>query len=48
MVRALDDKRLPPFAGMARRGAHFTKAIVHAVIDNALFFSLNNEHGRRV
>jgi hypothetical protein len=31
-----------PLHRVARRGAHFTKAIVHAVIYNTLFFCLNN------
>ena len=48
MVRAFDDQRLPPFYGMARCGAEFTKTIVHAVIYHTLFFGLNQQRRRRV
>jgi hypothetical protein len=44
MVCAVDDKRFPPSQG-DRRGAQFTIAVVHAVIDHTLFFRLNQNVG---
>ena len=46
MVRTVDDQRFTPFTGMARRGAKFTIAVMHAVIHHTLFFRLDQERRR--
>ncbi len=46
MVRTVDDQRFTPFTGMARSGAKFTIAVMHAVIHHTLFFRLDQERRR--
>ena len=43
MIGALYDKRLTAITRMARFGANSTVAVVHAVINNPLFFRLNQQ-----
>lgn len=46
MVRTVDDQRFTPFTGMARSGAKFTIAVMHAVIHHTLFFRTDQERRR--
>ncbi len=41
MVRAFDDQRFTPFAGVTGGGAAFAEALMHAVINHMLLFCLN-------
>ena len=48
MVGALYDKRLTAITRMARFGANITITVVHAVINNPLFFRLDKQDGKGI